>query len=448
MAVRLSGFMKKHWLFLSTMLSVSLGVGLGVLMRGWSSLSTINRLYFGYPGNLLMQLLKMITLPLICSSMITGVAAMDSGSSGKIGLRTIAYTLSTTITAIILGMILATVIKPGTSSHSTEDQWTEAPQSAATVDTMLDLIRNLIPENLVQACFQQYKSTRVPVRPSATNASQIEYKLVGSYKNGMNILGILTFCILLGLALGRMGKRGKRFVEFFSAVNEAIMRIVKIILCYMPVGIIFLIATKVIGIEDWNIFRTLGFFMLTVLIGLAIHSMLVLPLLYMLVVRRNPYTFICGMTHALLTAFTVASSSATLPLTLKCAEENNGIDLRISRFVLPIGATINKNGSALFKSVTVFFIAQMNNYPLDAGKLTIAGIMTLATCIGGAALPSAGMVTIIILLAAVGLPVNDVGLLIIVDWLLDRFRTTVNVLGDAIGAAIVEKLSQKELQTR
>ncbi|XP_076869660.1 excitatory amino acid transporter 3-like isoform X2 [Brachyhypopomus gauderio] len=272
MAVRLSGFMKKHWLFLSTMLSVSLGVGLGVLMRGWSSLSTINRLYFGYPGNLLMQLLKMITLPLICSSMITGVAAMDSGSSGKIGLRTIAYTLSTTITAIILGMILATVIKPGTSSHSTEDQWTEAPQSAATVDTMLDLIRNLIPENLVQACFQQYKSTRVPVRPSATNASQIEYKLVGSYKNGMNILGILTFCILLGLALGRMGKRGKRFVEFFSAVNEAIMRIVKIILCYMPVGIIFLIATKVIGIEDWNIFRTLGFFMLTVLIGSVIYT--------------------------------------------------------------------------------------------------------------------------------------------------------------------------------
>uniref|UniRef100_A0A4W4HP73 Amino acid transporter n=1 Tax=Electrophorus electricus TaxID=8005 RepID=A0A4W4HP73_ELEEL len=177
----------------------------------------------------------------------------------------------------------------------------------------------------------------------------------------INILGVIVFCILLGLAVGRMGKRGRRFVEFFNALNKAVMKIVQIMLC-----------------------------------------------------------------------------SATLPLTLQCAEQNNGIDRRVTRFILPIGATVNKNGSAFFNTVAAIFIAQMNNYPLDAGQITIIGIMAIATSIAGAALPSAAMVTTIITLTAVGLPINDIPLLIIVEWLLDRCRTVVNVMGDAFGAGILE----------
>ncbi|XP_035386270.1 excitatory amino acid transporter 3-like isoform X4 [Electrophorus electricus] len=412
MAGQLSDFLKKHWLFCATMLSLPVGIGLGVLMRGYTSLSTLDQLYFSFPGEVLTCLLKMITLPLIVCNMITGVAAMDVQTSGRIGLGTVIYTLTTSTTATILGVVLVLAIKPGMSPQSTEVQWARTADALTTVDTMLDLIRNLFPENLVQACFQHYKSIRVPIRPSATNASQSEYKLVGSYTNGINILGVIVFCILLGLAVGRMGKRGRRFVEFFNALNKAVMKIVQIMLC------------------------------------LLIHSTLVLPLLYVVLVQRNPYTFMWGMAHALLTAFTVSSSSATLPLTLQCAEQNNGIDRRVTRFILPIGATVNKNGSAFFNTVAAIFIAQMNNYPLDAGQITIIGIMAIATSIAGAALPSAAMVTTIITLTAVGLPINDIPLLIIVEWLLDRCRTVVNVMGDAFGAGILEKCSQKELQMR
>ncbi|XP_035386268.1 excitatory amino acid transporter 3-like isoform X2 [Electrophorus electricus] len=430
MAGQLSDFLKKHWLFCATMLSLPVGIGLGVLMRGYTSLSTLDQLYFSFPGEVLTCLLKMITLPLIVCNMITGVAAMDVQTSGRIGLGTVIYTLTTSTTATILGVVLVLAIKPGMSPQSTEVQWARTADALTTVDTMLDLIRNLFPENLVQACFQH------------------EYKLVGSYTNGINILGVIVFCILLGLAVGRMGKRGRRFVEFFNALNKAVMKIVQIMLCYMPVGIVFLIATKILAMENWSVFRTLGWYIVTVITGLLIHSTLVLPLLYVVLVQRNPYTFMWGMAHALLTAFTVSSSSATLPLTLQCAEQNNGIDRRVTRFILPIGATVNKNGSAFFNTVAAIFIAQMNNYPLDAGQITIIGIMAIATSIAGAALPSAAMVTTIITLTAVGLPINDIPLLIIVEWLLDRCRTVVNVMGDAFGAGILEKCSQKELQMR
>ncbi|KAL7880191.1 hypothetical protein SRHO_G00024450 [Serrasalmus rhombeus] len=462
------GLLKRNWVLIATIASVLLGIGLGVLVREYAGLSQLNKQYFGFPGEILMRMLKLVILPLIISSMITGVAALDSEVSGKIGLCAVIYYFSTTIIAVILGIILVTTIKPGVSQSADNIDRAGTTPNVTTVDTLLDLVRNMFPENLVQACFQQYKTQRKELEPSASNTSTNtstttfppfstimatvaqnltkDYTIVGTYSNGINVLGIIVFCVAFGLVIGKMGERGRILLEFFDALNEATMRLVQIIMCYMPVGILFLIAAKIIEVDDWDIFRKMGLYMVTVLTGLAIHAVVFLPLIYFIFVRKNPYTFALGMAQALVTALMIASSSATLPVTFRCAEENNRVDKRITRFVLPVGATINMDGTALYEAVAAIFIAQLNGLDLDAGQIVTISITATVASIGAAGVPNAGLVTMVIVLTAVGLPASDVTLIVAVDWLIDRFRTMINVLGDAFGAGIVQKLSKRVLE--
>lgn len=457
-------FLRNNWLLLSTVAAVVLGIVIGVLVRGHSELSNLDKFYFAFPGEILMRMLKLVILPLIISSMITGVAALDSNVSGKIGLRAVVYYFCTTIIAVILGIVLVVSIKPGVSQKVSEINRSGKSPEVSTVDAMLDLIRNMFPENLVQACFQQYKTKREEVKPVSDpggNATEVsvttamttmpknrtkEYKIVGLYSDGINVLGLIIFCLVFGLVIGKMGEKGQILVDFFNALSDATMKIVQIIMCYMPIGILFLIAGKIIEVEDWEIFRKLGLYMATVLSGLAIHSTVVLPLIYFIIVRKNPFRFALGMAQALLTALMISSSSATLPVTFRCAEEKNQVDKRITRFVLPVGATINMDGTALYEAVAAVFIAQLNDMDLSIGQIITISITATAASIGAAGVPQAGLVTMVIVLSAVGLPAEDVTLIIAVDWLLDRFRTMVNVLGDAFGTGIVEKLSKKELE--
>ncbi|KAM9641843.1 excitatory amino acid transporter 3 [Trichechus inunguis] len=458
-------FVKNNWLLLATVAAVVLGIVTGVLVREYSQLSSLDKFYFAFPGEILMRMLKLIILPLIISSMITGVAALDSNISGKIGLRAVMYYFCTTISAVILGIVLVMSIKPGVSQKMDAMGRVGSTPEVSTVDALLDLIRNMFPENLVQACFEQYKTTREEVESTGgpeTNVTEEsvtaamtttvaknttkEYQVVGSYSEGMNVLGLIVFCLVFGIVIGKMGEKGQILVDFFNALSDATMKIVQIIMCYMPLGILFLIAGKIIEVEDWEIFRKLGLYMATVLSGLAIHSIIILPLIYFIVVRKNPFRFAMGMAQALLTALMISSSSATLPITFRCAEEENKVDKRITRFVLPVGATINMDGTALYEAVAAVFIAQLNNLDLSIGQIITISVTATAASIGAAGVPQAGLVTMVIVLGAVGLPAEDVTLIIAVDWLLDRFRTVVNVLGDAFGTGIVEKLSRKELE--
>uniref|UniRef100_A0A8D0D673 Amino acid transporter n=1 Tax=Sander lucioperca TaxID=283035 RepID=A0A8D0D673_SANLU len=433
-------------------------ISLGVVVREYASLSHLDKQYFGFPGEILMRMLKLVILPLIISSMITGVAALDSEVSGKIGLRAVIYYFSTTIIAVILGIILVMTIKPGVSQTADHIDRAGTTPNVTTVDTLLDLVRNMFPENLVQACFQQVRGfahpsfimfpflhmVKVPFKPTPNITK--DYQIVGTYSDGINVLGLIVFCVAFGLVIGKMGEKGRILLEFFDALNEATMKLVQIIMCYMPVGILFLIAAKIIEVEDWEIFKKMGLYMVTVLSGLAIHATICLPLIFFVIVRKNPYTFALGMAQALVTALMISSSSATLPITFRCAEENNRIDKRITRFVLPVGATINMDGTALYEAVAAIFIAQLNDFTLDVGQIVTISITATVASIGAAGVPNAGLVTMVIVLTAVGLPASDVTLIVAVDWLLDRFRTMINVLGDAYGAGIVQKLSKRELE--
>ncbi|MEE6459216.1 hypothetical protein FKM82_000572, partial [Ascaphus truei] len=271
--------LRNNWLLIATVVAVVLGIGLGVLVREYCKLSNLDKIYFAFPGEILMRMLKLIILPLIVSSMITGVAALDSGVSGKIGLRAIVYYFCTTVLAVILGIVLVVSIKPGVSQSADEIDRTGSTPEVNTVDALLDLLRNMFPENLVQACFQQYKTKREELKPSkepdknSTVNTTVDlmttdqenrtkqYKIVGLYTEGVNVLGLIVFCLVFGIVIGKMGEKGQVLVDFFNALNDVTMKIVQVIMWYMPIGILFLIAGKIIEVNDWEIFRKLGMLM-------------------------------------------------------------------------------------------------------------------------------------------------------------------------------------------
>ncbi|XP_053559022.1 excitatory amino acid transporter 1 [Bombina bombina] len=479
----LRGFLCRNAFVILTVAAVILGIVLAFALRPYK-MSYRQIKYFSFPGELLMRMLQMLVLPLIVSSLVTGMASLDSKASGKMGLRAVVYYTVTTLIAVFIGIIMVIIIHPGKGTKENLQSQGKIERVQAT-DAILDLIRNMFPPNLVEACFKQYKtqysvkvfkvpvpselnSTAVTEQPTeAINVSDIfenvtraigrlqemmdieEVVPVPGSANGVNALGLVVFSMCFGMVIGKMKEQGRALREFFDCLNEAIMRLVGVIIWYAPVGIMFLISGKILEMDDLLVMGgQLGMYTITVIVGLLIHALVVLPLLFFIVTRRNPWPFIGGLLQALVTALGTSSSSATLPITFKCLEENNGVDKRITRFVLPVGATINMDGTALYEALAAIFIAQVNNYELNFGQILTISITATAASIGAAGIPQAGLVTMMIVLTSVGLPTEDISLIIAVDWFLDRLRTTTNVLGDSLGAGIVEHLSRHELEKR
>ncbi|XP_046713606.1 excitatory amino acid transporter 4 isoform X1 [Silurus meridionalis] len=472
----IKNFLHRNSFVLLTVGAVVLGIILGFAVRP-QNLSLREIKYLSFPGEVLMRMLQMMVLPLIVSSLVTGVSNLDSNATGKMGVRAVVYYIVTTFIAVFIGIVVVTTIKPGKGKRDIPMSTNGRADSVTAADAFLDLFRNMFPSNLVEACFKQYrtlykktiltKNITVLVNVSDIVINATEFRQVGNYStalqtiqetveeitpvsgssNGVNALGLVVFSMFFGFVIGNMKQQGQPLKDFFDCLNDAIMRLVAIIMWYAPVGILFLIAGKIVEMKDlFQVGGQLGMYMLCVIVGLLVHSLIALPLIFYLCTRRNPFTFISGLLQALITAFGTSSSSATLPITFRCLEEKNHVDKRVTRLVLPVGATINMDGTALYEAVAAIFIAQVNDMDLNFGQIFTISITATAASIGAAAIPQAGLVTMVIVLTSVGLPTEDITLIIAVDWFLDRIRTTTNVLGDSLGAGIVEHLSREELQ--
>lgn len=422
------------------------GVTLGIILRNSRTGRYTNReiMYINYAGDLFLRMLKSLILPLIMSSLISAIGSLDLSLSGKIGARAIAYYMVTTVSAVILGIILVVSIQPGVGG-SAEHAHRNLPQNASTVDTLLDLVRNMFPPNLVQACISQMRT--VVKEPTDRVVEDMDnWDFTEKDIPGMNILGLVVFSTVLGITLGKMNQEGKPLLNFFESLSGAMMVITNWVIWLSPIGVLFLVAAKIVEMESLEqVVAQLGMYFLTVLIGLCIHGFVLLPGMYFVITKKNPYRYLSNLAQALVTAFGTSSSSATLPVAINCLEERNGIDPRITRFVLPIGATINMDGTALYEAVAAIFIAQVRKVSLTFGQLVAISITATAASIGAAGIPQAGLVTMVMVLDTVHLPSEDVFLIFAVDWLLDRCRTTVNVMGDSLGAGIVNHLSKNEL---
>uniref|UniRef100_A0A3B5LPA1 Amino acid transporter n=1 Tax=Xiphophorus couchianus TaxID=32473 RepID=A0A3B5LPA1_9TELE len=457
------------------MICVSFLIVEAVCLCGWLTFRGCIIIYFSFPGELLMRMLKMLILPLITSSLMSGLSSMESKACCRMGVLTVTYYLWTTFIAVVVGIVLVLIIKPGTGTEMESNRLGGGPVMTS-ADALLDLIRNMVPSNLIEATFQQYKTDLIPILRVSTKTIQpnfvyvvpddndpkgrtvyleltpppdVIYKTSPGSSQQMNVLGIVIFSATMGLLLGRMGERGAPLVNVCQCINECVMKIINAAVWYFPFGIIFLVAGKILDMQDPSTLgKKLGWYGITVLTGLFVHGLVLLPLFYFLLTRKNPFSYIRGLLQAMVIALATSSSSATLPITMKCLLENCHVDRQIARFVLPVGATINMDGTALYEAVAAIFIAQVNDYELDLGQLVTISITATAASIGAAGIPQAGLVTMVIVLTSVGLPPDDITLIVAIDWILDRFRTMINVLGDALAAGIIAHLCRKDFPLR
>uniref|UniRef100_A0A673ZM91 Amino acid transporter n=1 Tax=Salmo trutta TaxID=8032 RepID=A0A673ZM91_SALTR len=432
---KLMRFLNRNMLVIMTVSGVLVGVGLGMMVRNMN-LTRAQMTYFAFPGEMLLRMLKMIILPLVVCSLISGAASLDTRSLGKLGGIAVSYFLVTTLIASGIGVTLAFIIKPGVGAGAlnTNNLGLESVNTnKETTDSFLDLYAT------------DYKMVAVG---NDTNGTILYQKVpVGTEPDGMNILGLVLFAMVFGVALRKLGEEGEELIRFFNAFNEATMVLVSWIMWYVPFGIMFLVGSKIVEMEDVVLLVTsLGKYIFASVLGHIIHGGVVLPLIYFGFTRKNPFSFLSGLITPFTTAFATCSSSATLPSMIKCVEENNGVDKRISRFILPIGATVNMDGAAIFQCVAAVFIAQLNNIELNAGQIFTILVTATASSVGAAGIPAGGIITIAIILEAIGLPTNDLSLMLAVDWIVDRTTTVVNVEGDALGAGILHHINQQEMK--
>lgn len=367
--------------------------------------------------------LKMITVPLILSSIIVGMAGMSSGTDlGRLGGRTMALFLATSATAIVAGLVAMLVVTPGYmdgipagEALALQPPVTATNTLAAGSDrgAIAGVFLRVVPENIVMAA-----------------------------ANG-DMLGLIFFALLFGYFMTRIGDElAAPMLVFWNGLFQVMMHLTQWVMKLAPIGVFALVAA-VAAEAGFRAAGTLILFTITVLIALLVHAAVILPLFVRCVGRISPFGIFSAMAPALLTAFSTASSSATLPVTMDCVERNAGVSNRISSFVLPLGATINMNGSALYVCAAVIFIAQAYGMELTVGAQLTVCLLALLTSIGAAGVPAASLIAISVMLTAIGLPVDAIGILLVFDRVLDMVRTSVNIFGDACVAVIIAELDRR-----
>jgi Na+/H+-dicarboxylate symporter len=368
-------------------------------------------------GELFLAALKALMVPLVVLGMILGVQELGGGRSvRRLAAGTTLYFLSTTFIAVLIGLALVTWIHPGTAGSAAAILGEPAPERLSALASIANVVRGLVPANLFDAAAHG------------------------------NVLGLIVASLAFGVALTRI-ERAAPLLDALGAANRALYVLVRWVVELAPLGVLALVAERLGRAGGGDVvlaeLERLLAYSLTVLAGLALHAFVVLPLVLRALAGRNPLRYFGQLLEALITALGTASSAATLGVTRRCVVERAGVSARTADFVLPIGATVNMDGTALYEAVAAVFIAQSLGIELDAASLAIVALTATLAAIGAAAIPEAGLVTMVLVLQAVGLPAEGVGLLLAVDWVLDRFRTSVNVWGDAVGAAVLDRTTRE-----
>lgn len=375
---------------------------------------------FDYIGEIFLNALKMIIVPLITSSIIVGVAGIGSGGNlGALGGKTLLFYASTTLAAILVGLIIINAVGPGYVDGEPAKELLALEASTADLEASVagrgpsdvaKIFLRMVPPNILKAAVEG------------------------------QMLGVIFFAILFGYFMTQLDNEyAEPMYKFWNAVFHVMMRMTEWIMKFAPIGVFGLVA-GVISEAGYRATGPLAVFAIAVLAALAVHAFITLPLLLRFIGRANPFKTMRGVAQAMLTAFSTASSSATLPVTMECVEDNVGVSNKVSSFVLPLGATVNMNGTALYECAAAMFVAQAYGLELTFGVQFSIVAIALMTSIGVAGVPSASLVAIAIILGAIGLPIEALGVLMVFDRILDMARTSINVWGDATCATIVARL--------
>lgn len=375
--------------------------------------------WISWLGVLFLRALKMLIIPLVFSSLISGVANLGGGDNlGRLGMKTIGYYMLTSMLAIVTGLFFVNIIKPGVGMSPDIGNFSDLPQLANSADSIGQTLLEIVPVNIVNVM-----------------------------SNG-KMLPIIFFAILLGFFINKIGDKPRIILtDFFNAFFDLMMKITMWVIRFTPIGIFGIVAKQVADQDDLlGLVSSMGLYMGTVLLALSFHFFITLPFLTRILGKANPIKHFKAVSTPLLTAFSTSSSGATLPLTINSVEKNDGVSNKITSFTLPLGATINMDGTALYELVAAMFIAQVYGHDMTIVQQLIMVFTALLASVGAAAIPMAGMVMLTVVLTAVGLPLEGVGLILAVDRILDMFRTSVNVWSDTCGAVIIAKSEGEKLK--
>jgi Na+/H+-dicarboxylate symporter len=414
--------MKKLALHWKILLGMAMGVLVAILLIQFPFGKSFALNWIKPFGNIFINALKVIAVPLILASLIKGVTDLkDISKLSKMGFKTIGIYLITTVIAVSIGLVMVNILQPGdfleqsTKQELLKNFESEAQSKIEMAETQksqspLKAIEDIVPSNIVKAASD----------------------------NG-NMLQVIFFAILMGIGLILIPQeKAKPLIDFFDSLNELILKIIDLIMKVAPFGVFALMTALVVESPSIDLFKALGIYALTVILGLGVMMMFYLFLVYVFT-KKTPKFFMNGILPAQLLAFSTSSSAATLPVTMERVEEHLGVDEEVASFVLPIGATVNMDGTSLYQAVAAVFIAQAFGMELSfSAQLGIIATATLAS-IGSAAVPGAGMVMLVIVLAQAGIPEAGLALIFAIDRPLDMFRTTINVTGDAVVAMIIAK---------
>ncbi len=407
-----------HWKIIIGMI---LGVAYGLIANemGWVSFTND---WIKPWGTIFVNLLKLIAVPLVFASLIKGVASLsDISRLSRIGGKTIAFYLASTVIAVTIGLFLVNSVQPG-NTFSEEKRMELKETYASKVGAKIDAATNVKEEGPLQFVVDMVPSN-----------------FMAASSNNRNMLQVIFFAILFGIAMIMLPKDKTTYVKgFFDGVNDIILQIVDIIMLMAPYGVFALLGGLVVDFGgSADLFIALGMYSITVIIGLLMMILVIYPIILKSFTKVKYLDFFKAISPAQMLAFSTSSSAATLPVTMERCEEHLGVSKEVSSFVLPLGATINMDGTSLYQAVAAVFIAQAFGYDLDlAAQLTIVLTATLAS-IGAAAVPGAGMVMLVIVLSAIGIDPEGIALIFAVDRILDMMRTVVNVTGDATVATVV-----------
>jgi Na+/H+-dicarboxylate symporter len=392
------------WMFGALILGVLTGAGIQRLPET-NGLRVFLFNTFDVTGKIFLASLKMVVLPLVATSLVSGMAGLGAlGKSGRVGMKTFGYYMATTTLAVLTGLLLVNLIRPGVGAPLKLAE--DAPKVAAP-ERLGDLLLTIVPENIFAAMAR------------------------------FEMLGVIFFALIFGLALNFVSAQSReRILPLVESVFEVMMKITGVVILLAPIGVFALVAKLVSGIGYASLVHLIPY-ALTVAGGLAIHFFVTLPLLAFLLARVDPFRLMKAMSEALLTAFSTASSAATLPLTMQRAEKKAGVSNRVASFVLPMGATVNMDGTALYEGVAVMFIAQVMGVEMKVAQQFTIFAGAVLVSIGAAAIPHAGLVMMTIILASVGLPLEYTALIWPIDRILDMSRTMTNVWSDAVGSVII-----------
>ncbi|MEM9160311.1 MAG: dicarboxylate/amino acid:cation symporter [Verrucomicrobiota bacterium] len=356
-------------------------------------------------GDVFVRSLKLLVVPLVLVSLICGTAAMDDVRKlGGIGLKTLGLYMATTCIAISLGLTIASFVGPGEGMIIEE----EVAYTAKEAPSFVEVLINIFPTNPFQAMVEG------------------------------NMLQIIVFAILFGIALVLAGEKGKALLGVFNDLNEVIMKLVVILMMFAPVGV-FAKITVVFADLGLEAIQKLGLYFILVVVVLLIHGLLVYPVFLSIFAKLNPFQFFKKFRNTQLFAFSTASSNATIPVTMRAVEERLGVDSKVSSFTVPLGATINMDGTAIMQGVATIFIANIAGVDLTMTQLLMVIVSATLASIGTAGVPGVGLITLAMVLEQAGLPIEYIGLIVGIDRLLDMVRTAVNVTGDAVVTCIVSK---------